>query len=126
MYGTWFGTTFIGVLALAALIGLFVAASPLFAVVVVLLALAFVAALVVLRRGLRARAGGRTDAGASGRSSATSGRSSYAGGPSAPPRSGGEPVSGEGVWTWRRDSGPARLDPPLNQSPRSPPAATPR
>jgi hypothetical protein len=89
MYGTWFGTTFIGVLALAALIGLFVAASPLFAVVVVLLALAFVAVLVVLRRGLRARAGAPTGAGPAG-------RSSYAGGPSNRPRSGGEPVSGEG------------------------------
>jgi membrane protein implicated in regulation of membrane protease activity len=95
MYGTWFATTFIGVLALAVLIGLFVAASPLFAVLFVLLALAFVASLVVLRRGVRARAGGLSDAAAS-RSSATSGRSTYAGVPAAPPHSGGEPVSGEG------------------------------
>jgi predicted lipid-binding transport protein (Tim44 family) len=96
MYGTWFGTTFIGVLALVALIGLFVAASPLFAVLVVLLVLAFVASLVVLRRGVRARPGGRSDAAVASRSSATSGRSTYSGGPVAPPHSGGEPVSGEG------------------------------
>jgi hypothetical protein len=92
MYGTWFGTTFIGVLGLAALIGLFVAASPLLAVLFVLLALAFVASLVVVRRGQRALVEGESTA--ANRSSAS--RSAYRGGPAPRPRSGGEPVSGEG------------------------------
>jgi hypothetical protein len=96
MYGTWFSTTFIGLLALVAMIGLFVAASPLFAVLFVLLALGFLASLVVLRRGQRAVSeGGGAAASTDGRGPSTT-RGAHAGGPSPRPRSGGEPVSGEG------------------------------
>ncbi|MDP9344835.1 MAG: hypothetical protein M3P44_03785 [Actinomycetota bacterium] len=95
MYGTWFGTTFIGVLALVALIGLFVLASPLFAVIFVLLALAFLASMIVFRRGLQARARGARGGRVTSGSKTAVGDSAHAGGPPRP-RSGGEPVSGEG------------------------------
>jgi hypothetical protein len=80
MYGTWFGTTMIGALALLALVALIVLASPLFAVLLALLVLALVASAFVLLRGQQARAGGGAGAGRIGPN----------------PRSGGEPVSGEG------------------------------
>jgi hypothetical protein len=95
MYGTWFGVTFIGVLALFALIALIVAASPLFAVLFVVLALAFVGSLVVFRRGQQARAEG-SDSGAASGASTAAGGTSAAGGRAPRPHSGGEPVSGEG------------------------------
>jgi hypothetical protein len=94
MYGAWFGTVSIGILALIALIALFVAASPLFAVLFVLLVVAFLASLVVFRRGQQAAAGGsRSGGGPSGANAAAGGG---AAGRARNPRSGGEPVSGEG------------------------------
>lgn len=96
MYGTWFGTVSIGILALIALIGLFVAASPLFAVLFVLLAVAFLASLVVFRRGQQAAAGGSRSRVVPSGAGTGAGGSAGAGGRAPNPRSGGEPVSGEG------------------------------
>jgi hypothetical protein len=93
VYGSWFSTVSIGVLALVALIALFVAASPLFAVLFALLAVALIGSVVVLRRGQQASAGG---AGVSSGASTAAGGSAGAGGRAPNPRSGGEPVSGEG------------------------------
>jgi hypothetical protein len=97
VYGTWFGITFVGLLALVALIALMVGGSPLFAVLFVLFALAFVATMVVFRRGQRRRAESGDGGAASGSSTATAaGGSAGAGGRAPNPRSGGRPVSGEG------------------------------
>ena len=87
MYGSWFGLTFGAVLLLAAVVALSVLASPIIAVVIALLAVGAVAVLLVARRGREGAAGG----GAGGGRSAP-----FEGGPAPAPRSGGEPVSGEG------------------------------
>jgi hypothetical protein len=87
MYGSWFAITFGGLLLIAALIGLSVLASPIIAVIIVVLAVGGVAGLFALARGRRGGEGSR---------GGSRSKASYAGGPAPPPRSGGEPVSGEG------------------------------
>jgi hypothetical protein len=87
MYGSWFGITFGGLLLIAALIGLSVLASPIIAVIIVVLVVGVIAGLLVLGRGRQAAEGGQ---------GGPRGRAPYAGGPAPAPRSGGEPVSGEG------------------------------
>ena len=88
MYGSWFGVTFGAVVVVAALIGLSVLASPLIGVLVALVVIGAIAGLFIARRGAE-RSGGGSQAPAAG-------RSAFEGGPAAPPRSGGEPASGEG------------------------------
>ena len=90
MQGSWFGLTLGALIALAMLIGLSILASPLLAIIIAVVVVLAIAAVFFARRSSR-------QAGASpGGSASTGDRSAYEGGPSAQPRSGGAPVSGEG------------------------------
>jgi hypothetical protein len=94
VYGTWLTTTLFGVLALLALIALVVLASPLFAVLFVILALAFLCSLfVVLRAGRSNLVHPEPESGfgsPAGRDAGSAARTPR-------PRSGGAPASGEGA-----------------------------
>jgi hypothetical protein len=94
VYGTWFGTTFLGVLALVGLIALIFLASPLFAILFALLGVAFLGSGVVLLRASGSRAAGPESQTGSG---TPAGREAGAAAPSPRPRTGGAPASGEGA-----------------------------
>jgi hypothetical protein len=94
VYGTWLGTTFFGVLALVGLITLILLASPLFAILFALLAVAFLGSCLVLLRASGSRAAGPESQTGSG---TPAGRPAGAASPSPRPHSGGAPASGEGA-----------------------------
>jgi hypothetical protein len=93
VYGTWFATTFWGILALVGLVALVILASPLFAVLFVILAIAFVGSLFVLLRASGSRVAHPEPQGGMG---SPAGREAGAASPTPRPRSGGAPASGEG------------------------------
>jgi hypothetical protein len=94
VYGTWFGTTFWGLLALVGLIALIVLASPLFAVLFAILAIAFLGSCFVLLRASGSRVAHPESQSGMG---SPAGREAGAASPTPRPRSGGAPASGEGT-----------------------------
>jgi hypothetical protein len=94
VYGTWFGTTFFGALALIGLIALIVLASPLFAALFAILAIAFIGSCFVLLRASGSRAAHPEPKAGMG---SPAGRRAGAASPTPRPRSGGAPASGEGT-----------------------------